>query len=388
MTNFIYQNEKNLHVIKNRLKATINTAAKKRLEIKKERQSGKMAANKQGKRRCVRVVLTALTVCSLLLSFCLMSVSAEEKTDIAERRLCVGGFAFGVRFGTAGVLVLDTPCVISDGRKLTPSLDAGIKVKDIITKVNGTEVNTAKSVSMLIEKCVDGVDITVKRGENEITVKVIPVKEDVTGVYRAGLKLKDSMAGIGTVTYVDPQTGEFGGLGHGICDPETGILMPLRSGSSMKVEIGGVIKGKSGKPGEIKGYFLSERTGNVKSNTVCGVFGYFSELPKLGKSLPVGTRDDVKEGKATVYSTLGEDGVKEYEVEVSKIDRKGTDNKNFVITVKDPALIERSGGIVQGMSGSPIVQDGKLIGAVTHVLISDPTRGYGVFIENMLDAAR
>ncbi|MBQ7778895.1 MAG: SpoIVB peptidase [Clostridia bacterium] len=347
-----------------------------------------MAANKAYKSRRVRVIVTALTVCSILLSFCLISVSAEEKTDMAEKRLCVGGFAFGVRFGTAGVLVLDTPSVISDGRKLTPALDAGIKVKDIITKVNGTEVNTAESISLLIGKSEGGADITVKRGESEITVKVIPVKEDVTGIYRAGLKLKDSMAGIGTVTYVDPETGNFGGLGHGICDPETGVLMPLRSGSSMSVEIGGVIKGKSGRPGEIKGYFLSERTGNVKSNTVCGVFGYFSSLPSLGEAIPVGTRNDVKEGKATVYSTLGDDGVKQYEVEISKIDRGSTDNKSFVITVTDPVLIERSGGIVQGMSGSPIVQDGKLVGAVTHVLISDPTRGYGVFIENMLNAAK
>ncbi|MBQ8254297.1 MAG: SpoIVB peptidase [Clostridia bacterium] len=347
-----------------------------------------MAAKKAYKGRCVRLLSVALTVCSLLLSFCLLSVSAAENTDQAERRLCVGGFAFGVRFGTTGVLVLDTPSVISDGRKLTPALDAGIKVKDIIIKVNGTEVNTAESVSSLIESSTDGANITVRRGDSEITVKVIPVKEDVTGVYRAGLKLKDSMAGIGTVTYVDPQTGEFGGLGHGICEPETGVLMPLRSGSTLKVEIGGVIKGKSGKPGEIKGYFLSERTGNVKSNTVCGVFGFFSDLPDLGEAIPVGKRDEIKEGKATVYSTLGDDGVKEYEVEISKIDRTSNDNKSFVITVIDPVLKERSGGIVQGMSGSPIVQDGKLVGAVTHVLISDPARGYGVFIENMLNAAK
>ena len=346
-----------------------------------------MAVKKPYSCRCVRALSAALIVCTLLLSVCVISVSASPATDVAERRLCVGGFAFGVRFGTSGVLVTDTPSVISDGKKVTPSLDAGIKVKDIIMKVNGTETNTAESVSMLIEKCNGEAEITVKRGENEITVKVKPVKEDVTGVYRAGLKLKDSMAGIGTVTYVDPQTGEFGGLGHGICDPETGVLMPLRSGSAIKVEIGGVIKGKSGKPGEIKGYFLSERTGNVKSNTVCGVFGYFSELPTLSEAIPIASRDEIKEGKATVYSTLGDDGVKEYEIEISKIDRKSTDNKSFVITVTDPALIERSGGIVQGMSGSPIVQDGKLIGAVTHVLISDPTRGYGVFIENMLNAA-
>ena len=373
-------------VIKKRRNATIKTAAKKRLEIKKERQSGKMAAKKAYGCRCVRVLSAVLAVCSLLISLCLTPVSAEEYVP-TEKRLCVGGFAFGVRVGTLGVLVTDTPGVVSDGKKLTPSLDAGIKVKDIITKVNGKEVNTADEISSLIEKCDGSAEITVKREDKELTVKVIPVKEDVTGAYRAGLKLKDSMAGIGTVTYVDPETGRFGGLGHGICDPETGVIMPLRSGSAIKVEIGGVVKGKSGKPGEIKGYFLSERTGNVKSNTVCGVFGYFSSSTSLDEPIPIATRGEVKEGKATIYSTLGSDGVKQYEIEISKIDRDGTDNKNFVITVKDPALIERSGGIVQGMSGSPIVQDGKLVGAVTHVLISDPTRGYGVFIENMLNAA-
>ena len=208
------------------------------------------------------------------------------------------------------------------------------------------------------------------------------------GEFSLGIVLKDGAAGIGTITYIDPETGLFGGLGHGICDPETGVLMPLRSGSSMKVEIGGVIKGKSGRPGELKGYFLSERTGNVKSNTVCGVFGYFSSIPSLKDPIPVGNRDELKEGKATVYSTLGDDGIKAYEIEISKIDRGSTDNKSFVITVTDDQLKARSGGIVQGMSGSPIVQDGKLVGAVTHVLISDPTRGYGVFIENMLNNSK
>ncbi len=333
-----------------------------------------MAVKKNNIKRCFRVLTAALAICTLLLTVCAVGVSAAEgaNSSYEGKKLCVGGFAFGVRFGTSGVLVLDTPSVICGGSAKAPALDAGIKVKDIITKINGTEVNTAKSVSSLIEGSNgDAVTVTLKRGENELSVTLTPVKEDMTGLYRAGLKLKDSMAGIGTVTYVDPESGAYGGLGHGICEPETGVLMPLRSGSTVKVEIGGVIKGKSGRPGEIKGYFLSERTGNVKSNTVCGVFGYFSELPNLGEAIPVGSRDEVKEGKATVYSTLGDDGVKEYEVEISKIDRSSTDNKSFVITVTDPALKERSGGIVQGMSGSPIVQDGKLVGAVTHVLKSD-----------------
>ncbi len=345
-----------------------------------------MALKNNTKGRRARVLSAVLALTALLLSLCAVTASAEGGSG-AGKSLYLGGFAFGVRFGTEGVLVTDTAAVICGGKEVFPSLDAGIMKGDIIREAGGRAVNTAAELSAEIERG-EGLSLTLTRGERELTVALTPVKEDVTGVFRAGLKLKDSMAGIGTVTYVDPDTGEFGGLGHGICDPETGVLMPIRSGSAMKVEIGGVIKGKSGKPGEIKGYFLSERTGNVKSNTVCGIFGYFSELPELGKALPVGTRNDVKEGKATVYSTLGQDGVKAYEIEISKIDRKGTDNKNFVITVTDKALKERSGGIVQGMSGSPIVQDGKIVGAVTHVLVSDPSRGYGILIENMLDSAK
>ena len=331
-------------------------------------------------------IAAAIISSIMLLCFLATGISAEGREHSYEgKKLCVGGFAFGVRFGTSGVFVVSVGGVISGERELTPALDAGVHPGDIIKKVNGQEINTSAEFSEAIAKSDGKVTLALERNGSEMTVTLTPVKEDVTGVYKAGIEIKDSMAGIGTVTYVDAETGAFGGLGHGICDPSTGILMPLKKGSAMQVEIGGVVKGKVGKPGEIKGYFLSERTGNVVSNTLCGVFGYFSTLPTLSEPIPIGTRNEAKDGKATIRCTLGNDGVKEYEVEISRIDRNGTDNKNFAITVTDKTLIERTGGIIQGMSGSPIIQDGKLIGAVTHVLVNDPTRGYGILIENMLN---
>lgn len=356
-----------------------------------KKRNGTEIMEEKSRKKCAkraRRIAAAIISSIMLLCFLVTGVSAEGGEHSYEgKKLCVGGFAFGVRFGTSGVFVVNVGGVISNEKEVTPALDAGVRPGDIIKKVNGEEINTAAEFSEAIAKSEGKAALVIDRNGSEITVTLTPAKEDVTGTYKAGIEIKDSMAGIGTVTYVDAESGAFGGLGHGICDPSTGILMPLKKGSAMQVEIGGVVKGKCGKPGEIKGYFLSERTGNVVSNTLCGVFGYFSTLPTLSDPIPIGTRNDIKEGKAVIRCTLGSDGVKEYEIELSRIDRDGTDNKNFVITVTDKALIERTGGIIQGMSGSPIIQDGKLVGAVTHVLVNDPTRGYGILIENMLDQA-
>ena len=305
-----------------------------------------------------------------------------------ERKLILGGFAFGVRFETKGVLVVVTSAFTSGGKEVNPAKEAGIKARDIIVAINGKEIGSASDVSGIVESSEGkALTVTVIRDGKELNFSLTPKMDDTDKVYKAGIELRDSMAGIGTVTYVDPESGEFGGLGHGICDPDTGVLMPLSRGSAIDVRIGGVVKGKAGKPGEIKGYFLSKRNGNVLSNTECGVFGYFAKIPETKTVLPVGSRNEIKDGKAEIYCTLGDDGVCKYEIEISKIDRKSTDNKSFIITVTDKALKERTGGIIQGMSGSPIVQNGKLVGAVTHVLVADPTKGYGIFIENMLTAS-
>lgn len=302
--------------------------------------------------------------------------------------LCPGGMAFGVKFTSKGLLVVGLSDVKADGKTRNPAREAGLKVRDILLTADGEELSELSDFTKRVEQSGgSGIRLTLMRDGERQQTTLYPILSDGDGRYKAGLWLRDGSAGIGTVTFIDPETGEFGGLGHGICDAETGSLIPLRKGTAMKVEIGGVVKGKSGRPGEIKGYFLPEKSGGVFSNTVCGVFGIFTEKPSdTPAPLPIGLREEIREGKAELICTLGGDGAIRYEIELSEIDRGGTDNKNFVVRVTDKRLLERTGGIVQGMSGSPIIQNGKLVGAVTHVMVSDPAVGYGILIENMLDA--
>jgi stage IV sporulation protein B len=201
---------------------------------------------------------------------------------------------------------------------------------------------------------------------------------------RAGLFVRDAGAGIGTVTFVTKDLA-FGGLGHGICDGESGALIPLSRGTVMGVGISDVRKGAAGAPGELRGHFSPERNGVLTQNTVCGVFGSFTACPRcLGDTLPIAYRNEVQAGTATLRCTLDDGAPREYAVELSAIRCNADGNKCFTVKVTDPALLSKTGGIVQGMSGSPIIQNGKLVGAVTHVMINDPTTGYGIFIENML----
>ena len=194
---------------------------------------------------------------------------------------------------------------------------------------------------------------------------------------------------IGTVTFIT-EDGLFGGLGHGICCKESGELAPMQYGTVCEVEIKGIKKGTSGAPGEIRGAFRSLHTGRISANTRAGVFGLYAEMPTCAIYGPteVAAPSELVIGKAKIISTLGDDGPREYEIEITSIfEPRAVNEKGFAIKVTDPALIERTGGIIQGMSGSPILQNGKLVGAVTHVMVNDPTMGYGIFIESMLKAA-
>jgi stage IV sporulation protein B len=200
--------------------------------------------------------------------------------------------------------------------------------------------------------------------------------------------VRDSGAGIGTVTYIKEDTLAFGGLGHGICDGESGALIPIARGSVMDVTVGGIKRGAVGAPGELRGHFAASRIGTLMQNTACGVFGTLTDCPAApAGTLPIGFKEELHDGAATLWCTLDDHVTRSYGVEISDIHRNATGNKCFTVTVTDMELLAKTGGIVQGMSGSPIVQDGRLVGAVTHVLIGDPTTGYGIFIENMLNAA-
>ena len=318
----------------------------------------------------------------------LKSVGVRKLT---QTHLCPGGMPFGAKMFTEGLVVSSLTEVDGANGPCRPAYDAGIRERDILLKINGESLSSAEK---LAEQIAHGggepIEITVQRNGMEMTFTVCPVLSQSEKQYKTGMWIRDNTAGIGTVTFIDPASGEFAGLGHGICDSETGALLPLSRGIIVDVTISGVQKGESGVPGELKGYFTSGKRGSLIGNTDAGVYGVFTALPAditEDKAIPIALKEEIHDGKATLLCTLDENGIHEYEVMIRKI-RNSLDNKNLEVTVTDPALLEKTGGIVQGMSGSPLIQDGKLLGAVTHVLINDPTKGYGIFIENMLSAAK
>ena len=224
-----------------------------------------------------------------------------------------------------------------------------------------------------------------------MTLSVSPEQND-QGQYAIGAWIRDSMAGIGTMTYYDPDSGAFGALGHGITDSDTALLMPFSSGSILGSTVKAVKKGTAGAAGELRGDFdLSSDLGDLYANTSSGIFGTLSpcELTEqMGEALPVADPDEVHAGPATIRSNVDGDAGRAYDIEILKVSAGASDGRELLISVTDPGLIASTGGIVQGMSGSPILQDGKFVGAVTHVLLSDPTKGYGILMETMLDAAQ
>lgn len=300
-----------------------------------------------------------------------------------------GGMAFGVKLFTEGVLVVGISGVAGFGFTVSPATEAGIRKGDVLLSVDGAEIDSAEALKAAIEAAgANAVKIRLRRGDEVLDTTLYPALSAEDNKYRAGLWVRDSTAGIGTITYIDAESGSFAGLGHGICDSDTGSLMPLGRGVVVDVDITGVKKGTSGIPGELKGTFDNVQRGTIESNTETGVYGTLDTLPQeLGDPLPIGLKDELKTGKAYIYTTLDGNTPDRYEIEIEKIYKSSGKTKNFLIRVTDNTLLEQTGGIVQGMSGSPIIQNGKIVGAVTHVLVNDPTRGYGIFIENMLEAA-
>lgn len=316
-----------------------------------------------------------------------VSSTKASNIDYSTLKLYPGGIPFGVKFMTEGVIITGFSDVKTSNGKICPGTAAGLRQNDIILRINGETVIDASHLASIAENS-GGSQLTVvySRDGKEATAKLTPAYCTEEGKYKTGMYVRDSGAGIGTVTYIVPDTLSFGGLGHGICDASTGKLISMQRGSVVGVTISGVVKGLSGTPGEVRGYFSSGKTGTLLKNTECGVFGLFASLPSglMYEPMSVGTRNDVTDGNAYILCTLDGTTPKQYEIEICNIQIDSTSNKCFTVKVTDPALLEKTGGIIQGMSGSPIIQNGKLVGAVTHVLINDPTTGYGIFIENML----
>ena len=309
-----------------------------------------------------------------------------------EKTVIPGGQSIGVTIETDGVLVSEVGEVISEsGNSISPAKDAGIKNGDLIQNINGKKISSVDDLNEVMSKA-DGSKISVSyvRGSLKLNTEIIPTFSKDSNKYCLGLWVKDAASGIGTLTFYDPENKSFAALGHGISNPDTGDLLITGSGHISKSEIVSVVPGQKGIPGELKGTFSEDKDvlGDIRLNNSYGIFGTssffcFSDLP----TVPLGNYKDVHKGKAEIYSTVDGTETKSYEIEIVKVLANKKTSKGMVIKITDKELLKRTGGIVQGMSGSPIVQNGKLVGAVTHVFVNDPTRGYGIFIENMLAEA-
>lgn len=262
---------------------------------------------------------------------------------------------------------------------------AGLRVGDRITQIDGTQITSAADIRSALTRSDGTVDVDVLRGGKSKTLKLTP--EITEEGPKLGVYLKQGITGVGTVTWYDPESGNFGALGHGVNTSE-GTLVQMERGTVYRASVAAVKKGKPGTPGQLLGALQSsEPIGTLAKNTEQGIFGQCDEGWQ-GTCLPVAETDQISTGPAYIRSTIQGNQVQEYSVEILKIYPASRNNgRNLLLQVTDPVLLETTGGIVQGMSGSPIIQDGKLVGAVTHVLVNDPTTGYGIFIENMLDAA-
>lgn len=299
----------------------------------------------------------------------------------------IGGYPIGLKLYADGVVIVGTEAVDTETGSVNPGKSAGLKTGDIIKKINGRKVNMNTEVSECIENSNgESLTFTIERDSNIFDVSFSSVFSVSENKFKAGLWIRDSSAGIGTVTFCT-QDGYFASLGHAVCDIDTKTCIPISRGECTIANITGFIKGVQGAAGELCGYLENDAIGNVYSNCDIGVYGTFNELPDA-QLYPIAKSDEIVKGKATIITTLDTGGSQEFEIEIQQVNSSSTDNKNFVIKVTDENLISKTGGIVQGMSGSPIIQDGKLVGAVTHVLVNDPTKGYAIFAENMLDTVK
>lgn len=335
------------------------------------------------------VIIIIFTISPAARDSTLPCMATATAADTQKLLLSPGGMAFGVKFHTDGVLVVGFCDIQTENGKINPAYEAGVRIKDVITAVNGVPLAGGERLTQLIEESGGApVVLTCRRDGRELSFTLTPAFCPAENRYKTGIWVRDSGAGIGTVTFIMPESGAFAGLGHGICDGETGELIPMQRGFVTGVTVSGLERGVAGDPGELKGYFSSGKCGTLIGNTENGVYGVLTQLPceSPEPAMPIATRSEVRAGAAYIWCTLDTGSPHRYSVELSDIDVGSRTNKCFTVTVTDPALLERTGGIIQGMSGSPIIQGGRLVGAVTHVLINDPTRGYGIFVENMLDS--
>ena len=304
---------------------------------------------------------------------------------LSNDEVVVCGTPFGVKMFTDGVMVVNFSDIKSSSTNLCPASSAGICIGDIVCSINNNNVYTNEDIEKYVQESNGkNIEIKVLRNNESLSFSVKPIKSNNENRYKIGVWVRDSSAGIGTMTFYDPNTMIFAGLGHAICDIDTGKILPLSKGEIVSATINSVKKGKSGTPGELEGIFLnSSPLGKLSANCEMGLYGILNQNI-TGTPFLIAPKQDVTEGEATIIATIDGNNSKEYSINIEKISLiEGNSTKNMVIKITDDELIETTGGIVQGMSGSPIIQNGKLVGAITHVFVNDPTKGYAIFAENM-----
>lgn len=305
---------------------------------------------------------------------------------VKQRYVALSGESFGIKIFTKGVMVVGMSDVKTAEGNINPAKKAGLKIGDIILKADGKEVNSNTELSEIINSAKGKkIKLAVLRDNERFTVEFNPALSSETNSYKAGLWVRDSTAGLGTMTFYSTVNGAFAGLGHGIVDVDTGILLPINSGEIVKTEILSVTKSKKGSAGEICGAFTGETIGTLTENCSCGLYGYYKNFEQQENLILIANKQDVKTGNAKIYTTLDNGEPKYYDCVIERVDYTNSEQKNLLVRINDKALIEKTGGIVQGMSGSPIIQNGQLVGALTNVFVNDPEKGYAVFAEEMYD---
>ncbi len=325
----------------------------------------------------IQIVIVSLLVILISIGISKVGFSKSDSVECLNetKTYIVGGETVGIKLLATGVLVVG---IDRDGTEL--------QIGDIILEVNGCKIETNSELQEYVALG-EELELKISRNEEIKSLKIMPKLSTNNNEYKLGLWVKDSSAGVGTITFYEKETGNFAALGHAITETQNQTILPITTGGITKTEIYSIKKGIPKIPGELKGTLSNDTLGQIYTNTKNGVFGHIDEkeLYKKNEEIQIATKDEIEIGKAYILVTLENNEKKKYEVEIEKIYPNSTDNKNIALKIIDKELIEKTGGIVQGMSGAPIIQNGKLIGSLTHVLLDDASRGYGVFIERMIE---
>ena len=324
-------------------------------------------------------IVLCIFVILMISAICFMCVNKQKKQVVEcineEDEYYVGGEIVGIKLLASGVIVMGVD-----------REDELVKVGDVILSANSQKVETDAELENIVQNG-ETISLEIQRNNDILFVDVEPKYNENSKMYRLGLWVKDSSAGIGTVTFYEENNGYFAALGHAITETSLNYVLPITTGGITNTKIFSIKKGSPKTPGELKGSISSDTIGQIYLNTQNGIFGVIDNksIYLNNEKIKILRKEDIKIGKAIIYATIDENGKKPYEIEIEKIYLGSQSNKNISIKITDEELLEKTGGIIQGMSGAPVIQDGKLVGAITHVFLDDPTRGYACFIENMLN---